>query len=103
MNSMTWTYEDSAVDQLVTALVMAPVQMAIGAGWCVGKALAFVAPVLLMMVKWFATAIAENWQPLVKLIAIVAAVTVCAMIWQIGVGVAVVAALTWVQKHHGKI
>lgn len=103
MNSMTWQFEDSAVDQLVTALAMAPVQVGIGLVWCAGKAVAFIAPVLWLMATWFAGALAENWKPLVKLFAIVTAVTVCAMVWQIGVGVMVIATLTWMQKRYGKI
>lgn len=92
MNTATWKFEDSNIDQCVTAIAMLPVQMAMAVAWLVT-----------WLVSYLASATQANWRPLMKLAAIVAVTLVVVSVWQIGVGVAVVVALTAVAKRKGKI
>lgn len=92
MNAATWQFEDSAVDQLITALCVAPVQFGAATVWTA-----------MVAISWFVGCLAENWQPLAKLAGLIVATLIVVSVWQIGVGVAVVAALTWMAKRGGKI
>lgn len=90
-STMYFSFEDSALRFVDTC---------VGFVACLVSVLVFS---VVTAIRFVATALAENWRPLVRLFAIVAAVAVCAMVWQIGIGVAVMAALTWVQKRRGLI
>ena len=103
MSILAQQFEDSAIDQAITWLCVAPVQLAIAAGWEVGKLGWAVARITAIVLAWLLGAIAENWQIVGKLAAIVVAVAIMASVWQIGIGVAVVVALTVAMKRKGKL
>ncbi len=98
MNAV-WQFEDSALDQAITALCVAPVQMAIGVSWAVWQ----VMKVAFAMFVWLFTAASESRQQVAMLAGVIVGSVVLASVWQIGVGVAVVVVLTMVAKRKGKI
>jgi C4-dicarboxylate transporter len=73
MNILAQQFEDSPIDQAITWLCVAPVQLAIAAGWEVGKLAVSAARLTATVLAWLLSAIAENWKPLAKLAAIVVA------------------------------
>lgn len=94
-----WQFEDSALDQAITALCIVPIQFGIGVVWAVWQVVKFA----FAMFVWLFTAASESRQQVAMLAAIIGATLIVVSAWQIGVGVAVVAALTVVAKRKGKI
>ncbi len=100
MNAVqAWQFEDSAVDQAITALCIAPVQFGIGAAWVAWQAVRFT----IAMLAWLFAAAGENAKGIATLAGIVAVTVVLVTVWQVGVGVGVIAALTFCLKRRGKI
>lgn len=89
MNAVqTWQFEDSAIDQAITALVMAPVQFAIGAGWVAWQAVKFAA----IAFVWLFAAIYESRQQVAMLAGLIAATVVLVTQPQIAVGIVLIVA-----------
>jgi hypothetical protein len=103
MNALAQPFEDSAIDQAITFLVVAPVQIAIAIGWEVGKLAVSAARMTAIVLAWLFAALTENYQIVGKLVAIVVATFIVASVWQIGIGVGVVVVLTAIMKRRGKI
>jgi hypothetical protein len=72
MNILAQQFEDSPLDQAITFLVVAPVQITLGVSWEVGKLAVAVARLTRIVLTWLFAALTENWQIVGKLAAIVA-------------------------------
>ena len=77
----TWKFEDSAIDQLLSALIVGTLQLIDGALW-----------VFVTVLRFLAGAIAENRRPLLVLAGLIAAAFVLATQPQIAIAVACIAA-----------
>ena len=84
---MNFEFEGSAIDQLVTALVVAPVQAAIGLLVLLGS-----------IVRLVALAVRENGAILVRFAGIIAVTLILATQPQIAIAVALIAAYVWITK-----
>lgn len=81
---MNWQYEDSAVDQLVTALVMGPYQAVVGLVWLLG-----------CIARGTAFCVRENAALVARYALIVGVVLLSVMVWQLAVGGVLIAAYGW--------
>lgn len=77
----TWKFEDSAIDQLLSALIVGPLQLLEGALW-----------VFVTVLKFLAAAAIRNRRPLLVLAGLAAAAFVLATQPQITIAVACIAA-----------
>ena len=84
---MNFEFEGSAIDQLVTALVVAPAQAIIGLLVLLGS-----------IVRLAALAVRENGAILVRFAGIIAVTLILATQPQIAIAVALIAAYVWITK-----
>ena len=84
---MNFEFEGSAIDQLVTALVVAPVQAAIGLLVLLGS-----------IVRLAALAVRENGAILARLTGIIGVTLILTTQPQIAIAVALIAAYVWITK-----